>query len=331
MQGKKKEQLTAKWILERVSEWQVYRMYIPKFTLNRKIHSPFRKETTPSFSIFTANGSVFHKDWGAPELRGDCWELVQQMFGVSYLEALKKVAMDFGLLEGSSDGKKVVYESPVVVEKPYIIRTNRWKTWKQWHIDYLGEYHLEPNDLQFCPDVKAFPVKEWAINGARMPLEEEEVCFEYNLVNERGNWKKIYRPHRKKEDKWKSNIPHREMMGLENMKGCDVGILTKALKDGAFLFKYILPCICLIQAEDVTAITVENMKYLKENCKELYVAMDCDASGKKASHIITKEMDVKHVNPPDRLLEYGESDFSGMGKAWGVESVIEHFKKKHII
>jgi hypothetical protein len=76
---------------------------------------------------------------------------------------------------------------------------------------------------------------------------------------------------------------------------------------------------------------VENMKFLKESCKTLYVALDCDGPGKKASHAITKEMDVKHVNPPDSLLDEGESDFSGMAKAWGKESVIEHFRKKKII
>lgn len=331
MQGKKKENISAKWILERISEWQIYNMYIPKLTLDKKMFSPFRKESSPSFSIFIKDDGIFYKDYGAPEFRGDCFTLISQLFGLNYPQALEKAAQDFGLVEGANKSTKIQWKQPKIIQKTFKIATDRWESWMGWHRDYLKQYHLIPKDLNFCKDTRAFPVREWAINGARMPLGDEEVCFEYNLVNERGNWKKIYRPNRSKEEKWKSNIPYREMHGLDNMKGCDVGILTKSLKDGGFLAKYILPCVCIISAEDVTAITGDNMKFLKESCRELYVAMDCDEPGKKASRAITKEMGVKHVNPPDRLLEFGESDFSGMGKAWGVESVIEHFRNKKII
>lgn len=333
MQGKKKFELSASWILERVSEWQIYQMYLPKFSLNRKILSPFRKERVASFSVFVKGNNLYHRDWGDGQFRGDCWDLVGSLYGLNYPKAVRKVAEDFGLVDagGVIEGAVVEYIQPEIVKKSFIIKTNRWKEWPEEHEAYLQSYSLTPSDLLFCPDTKAYPVREWALNGSRMPLREGEVCFEYNLVNERGNWRKIYRPERGKEERWMSNIPYTEMHGLKNMRGCDVGILTKSLKDGAFLAKYILPCVCVIQGEDLSAITVENMKFLKEACKTLYIALDCDGPGKKASHAITKEMGVKHVNPPDSLLEEGESDFSGMARVWGKDSVIEHFKHKKII
>ena len=115
------------------------------------------------------------------------------------------------------------------------------------------------------------------------------------------------------------------------MKGCDVGIITKSIKDGALLRKYITKCTCVIQAENVTAISKENAQFLKQNVKHLYIAMDNDATGKQASYAICDYLKAKHINPPDRILEKKGSDFSDMVKLEGLGSFLEHFKTKKLI
>lgn len=335
MKGKKKTHIiTAEWVLERVSEWQVYKLYLPNMVLGRKILSPFRREKNPSLSIFSKNGRIYHFDFGASEFRGDCFSFVQQLFGLNYPQALNKIAEDAGLVTGK-DGqrkRKIVYESPEIIEQPIIIKVRVWPKWRREHKDYLRDYYLSPEDLNFCNDTTAFPLREWAMNGSRMPLEADEVGFAYNLKDEEGDWLKIYRPNRGKEEKWRSSIPFTKLHNKGAISGgCDVGILTKSLKEGAWINKYILPCVEIIQAEDITALSVEDGRRIKQNCKKLFVAMDADEKGKKTSWALTKALDCFHINPIDSLLDLGGTDFTDWAKLTDNQTVIQHFKNKKLI
>lgn len=333
VQGKKKEEITRELIFSKIDAYDVYKFYMPwTFSLNYTCKNPFVTEKHPSFVIGNKFGEVTHKAFNSPH-RGDCINFVEDMFGIGYHDALRKIAGDFGITSSKSVEYKAIieqYEKPKGIKAPVIIQAKA-KPFGEEHIKYLSEFHIAPSDLNFCKDTKCVAVKEWALNRSKMPLKKDEVAFAYNLKNERGNWLKIYRPHAGKEDKWKSSIPFIEMHGLDNMKGCDVGIITKSIKDGAFIAKYITKCVCVTQAEDYTAISEENKQFIQENCKNIYVSWDNDKKGVEACQAITKATGWGYINPPRHLIEKGVSDMSDMAKLLGPEAVIEFFKEKGII
>lgn len=330
VEGKKIEKnvnIDRSLIFSKIGPYNVYREFMPwPFELNVACKNPFVNERHPSFIIGDKFGEITHKAFNSSH-RGDCISFVQAMFGVGYGEALNIIGRKFGIEEGTYRDIIGAYEQPKSIKPPVLIQVKA-KKFGEEHIKYLQEYYISPTDLQFCRDTKVVAIEEWALNRLKMPLERGEVAFGYNLKNERGDWMKIYRPHAGKGKKWLSSIPFSEMHGLSNMEGCEVGIITKSIKDGSFLSRYITPCVCVVQAEDISAISQENVQYIKENCKRAFVSWDSDKTGVEACQAVTKETGWGYINPPKHLLEKGVTDVSDMAKLLGPQEVIDFFKQK---
>lgn len=328
-----KKRISREEIFSKISSYDVFRMYMPwKFILNVNCRNPFtRKDNSPSMVIGdkTDNGEVIFKCFNSPH-RGGCVEFVKELFCLNYSEALDKIANDFGLTISKSTKYKEIqgqYEQPKNVKRPSLLQAFSMP-FREEHKKYLSSFYLEPSDLSFCKDTTCVALKEWRLNRLKMPLKQGEVAFAYNLENERGNWLKIYRPFADKKEKWKSSIPFTEMHGVGNIIDCKIGIVTKSLKDGAILAKYISPNIEIVQAEDYAAITEENKKRLLTSCQELYISFDSDEKGVESCKQLTKEMECKYINPPKYLLEKGVTDWGDMIKLLGPQAVIEFFKSK---
>ena len=310
-------------------------MYIPEALLNKKIKSPFRKEKTGSFLIFSKGGRIYHKDYGDGQFNGGCFDLVQSMYGLSYPQALERVAKDAGLVEGEDGSKKprIKYEQANGVEEekiPAIIHIKAWGKYRKEHLDYLAAYSLSPQDLDFCSDTKIYPVKEWALNRLRMPLDEGEPCFAYELSNKRGKWLKIYRPTKKGRQKWTSGIPFDEVMGLSCLKPCPILIISKSVKEALLIKKYLKLDVIVSQAENIWCFNEENIKLINSCCSNVYVSFDGDEPGKKASNALTKLTGWKHINVPDKYVSVGIKDWADLIGEYGVEPMIAHFKKKKL-
>lgn len=327
----KRVTLNRSFILSKISEYDIFKMYYPyDFEINRVCLSPFIQEDNPSFIIGNKYGSLTFKAFNTPH-RGDCFHFVMFLYNLTYNEALTKIAKDFKLLEGDYY-KRIIstYEKPKIIKKPTFIQAVP-KKFSEKDLSYLASFHLEPSDLNFCEDTKAYSTKEWAINRRRQFLEKDEVCFFYNLINERGSWIKVYRPHAEKKDKWKTNIPFHEMCGLSNLKGSKVGFIQKSMKDGAFTAKYISPHVTVVSAEDINAITKDNIDFINQNCEKVYVIFDNDETGVRACKEITRETGWSYINPPNHLLIEGITDFADWGRATDPSTIIDYFKQKRVI
>lgn len=334
---KVESQLTREQILEKVSPYDIFAMYMPwEFTINRRCRNPLvSKDNTPSFIIGNKSqtGELIFKAFNS-EHRGDCFIFVEKMFNLDYFGALNKIAEDFGLKDRSNLKYKAIIDNlpkpKIEMLKPILIQAKIGK-YEQIHLDYLAKYTLEPKDLNFCLDTKVGALKEWWLNRTKQVVKKNELAFVYNYTDEFGSWNKVYFPNREKKDKWRSSIPFQKIHGFSNIKDCKTAILTKSIKDGALIAKYITSCVCVIQAEDSAAISPENVEFLKNSVESLYIGLDSDNRGKTASRILCKLLDAKHINIPDRLLEKGATDFSDWVALEGKEPLIEHFHKKGII
>jgi hypothetical protein len=89
-------------------------------------------------------------------------------------------------------------------------------------------------------------------------------------------------------------------------------------------------CIAAIQAENKYAITGELLESFK-TCKKSVVVMDNDTIGKNISKWLTDNHGFIHCNLPDEYLLEGLTDFSDLTWKYGIDKVVEHFKKKKIL
>lgn len=333
MKGVKRQLLTEETILQKVSEYDIYRFYLGKdFKLNRPMHSPMpgRKDDNPSFVIGNKHGFLYHIDFADSNYRGRCVDFVKQITMMSdYHEVLLRIDRDFGLGISSTteikDYKKIVaeYKPDKSVPKEYALI--QCKVRKFFHTDellYWKEYFQTEHDLR---EENVYPVTELWIDKVRKGISKTEMVFGY-LYDDK--WK-IYRPHAAdKRDKWRTNVPIDLMDGIENIKDCKNGLVTKAKKDKMVLRK-IIPSVASVQNESVVAINEKNLQYLRDNSEVQWINFDSDAPGKKNSWHYTTEFGFKHINVPDDL--YPIKDFADMAKHKGLDAVREYFKTKGLL
>ena len=90
------KELTEKNLFKEVSEFDIFRYYVPDFeAVNKKFCSPLRGETSPSCSIKELDGKLFYKDFGDGSVY-TAINFVKARYGASYSEALKIISNEIG-------------------------------------------------------------------------------------------------------------------------------------------------------------------------------------------------------------------------------------------
>ena len=328
--GRKRIEINKELILNRIGPLAIYEYYIPGLKIGIPMLSPFRREKNSSFVVKQSDNGYYHKDYGALEFSGSCIKLVEQLFSLSFTEALEKIARDFGLLEGKQEcvikikevvpqeKKKKIPDIIEVIPKPF----------GKEHLQYLQEFHISPNSLDIFPEVKVVAVKEWRLNRLKMPLKLREVAFAYIVE---GQGIKLYRPHANKMDKWMSTIPNRIILGLESLQPCETLIITKSVKEAAILHEYLKIPVIVVQSESISCFTEESITKINSLAKKVYCSFDIDEPGKRANWSVTNLTGWKHVNVNDQYLQEGIKDWGDLIKKYGPQPIIDHFKQKEII
>jgi hypothetical protein len=324
MKVTKKTDLTIKEVLNRVTEYQIYRFYIGKdFPLNKAIHSPFRRDKSPSFVVkATSYGSLYHTDYGQMEYQGTAIDFVKQAFSLNYGEALKKIDSDMslGINSQKCEYKTLVaaYEVPEIQKIDTFIQVTSRK-FNSKDLAYWNQYHISLEELNKW---NVYAVKKLYVNRQRVSLNPAEFCFGYLM----GKKWKIYRPFADKEHKWRTNIPFDWMWGIQDITpGTQKAVITKALKD-LMVIRKILPTTASTQSESFASINTDTIHLLQGNCKEVYMNYDNDKTGVENSKFFN-QFGFKWVNTP----QGGPKDFADLAKDQGMEAVINHFKLKGII
>jgi len=96
-----KEPLTKENILEKITEYDIFKAYCPNFqdidkkfiaTLNRT-----NKEFLPSANITYYRGKLWYKDFGSSDKAMDCFSYIQAKYNASFIQALGIINLDFNL------------------------------------------------------------------------------------------------------------------------------------------------------------------------------------------------------------------------------------------
>jgi hypothetical protein len=329
IKGSLKVKLTKEAILSRISEYDIFRYYMPTrdWKINSVTFSPFRDESHPSFLIGNRHGFMSFIDFADTSKRGDCFWFVKMLFHLSTLDdVLKKIDGDFGL--GISGGEKKDYQrivgeykQPEAVKRYSLIQVVTRK-FTNSELEYWNSYHQSLDDLRAN---NIYAVKHVYLNRQKFPLPEKEMVFGY--LYDGGHWK-IYRPFGDRKNKWvPNNVPITSMDGKENINGCNVAIITKSKKDYMVL-KKIYENVCAVQNEGIACFSQENVQHLKDNSQKQILAFDSDVAGVTNSQQITKIFDFSYVNVPRKYLEEYIKDWSDWAKVYGMKHVEDYLNQK---
>jgi DNA primase len=331
--GVRKTKLSIEAILSRISEYDIFRFYMPNqdWKINRVTYSPFRHENNPSFMIGNKMGYLLFIDYADTSKRGDCFNFVQMVHNLPNMsETLRKIDKDFGL--GLSTGvitedyKRIIseYKQPHL-EKRYSLIQVKVRKFTKSELDYWAEYH---QDLQDLRDNNVYSIKELYLNKQRFPLGENELRFGYLYE---GQYWKIYRPYADKKHKWMpNNVPITAMDGKLDITNCDVAFINKSKKD-YMVMKKIFPCCCAVQNEGLGCFSHENVEYLKANSDRQILSFDADDVGVQNSKQITEMFDFEYTNVPRQYLSEGIKDWADLAKAHGLQAIKDYLKSKNLL
>jgi len=328
----KRAKLTIEEILKRVTEYDIFRWYMPSknWKINQVTYSPFRNEKNPSFMIGNKRGVLSFIDFADDTRRGGCFDFVQMLFNLASLhDVLRMIDRDFGL--GISNGKATEEYKKVVAEykqpeesKRYSLIQVQTRPFTQEELAYWNQYH---QDLQDLRDNNIYSIKKLYLNKQLFSLKETELRFGY-LYN--GHWK-IYRPLNERKNKWvPNNVPITAMDGLADIKDCSTAFINKSKKD-YMVMKKVFPCCCAVQNEGVACFSPENVEYLKANSDRQILSFDSDVAGVANSQQITKLFDFEYTNVPRNYLSEGIKDWADLAKAHGLKAIEDYLKQKQLL
>lgn len=343
IKGRQKSNLTKEAILSMISTYDIYRFYQGPFKINHVCVNKHRGEKDPSLIIGNKiSENLTHKDLGDFSWRGDAFHFVQQIFKCDFPTALRIIDRDFGL--GLAKGKTIeikptviTWEKPnIEIKKPPTFQIIYYSKMSKRALDYWAKFGQGEEDLK---REKIFQPKEIWRNKKKIWLGDLlTFCYLYEDIEK---WK-IYRPFapKKMENtpinqwKWDSNVPFNYVDNIDAIKpDCQRVIMAKSKKDRMVLMKALqTDCIADVQAEDPACISEEVIDRFLQVQDRLIVS-DNDKKGKEFSWWLTQNHGFKHVNVPDKYLTGDPkcTDFADLCYHFGMETVIEHFKKKKLL
>jgi len=332
IQGKKKTKLNIENVLKKVTEYDIFRWYMPNksWKLNQVTLSPFRKENNPSFVIGNKHGRISFIDFADTSKRGDCFTFVQMLYNLAGVEdVLRMIDRDFGL--GIANGKPTEEYKRVVAEykqpaqeKQYSLIQVITRKFTQEELAYWNQYHQDLEDLRAN---HVYSIKKLYFNKQLFPLKETELRFGYFYD---GHWK-IYRPFGSKKEKWMpNNVPITAMDGKEDIVNCELAFINKSKKD-YMVMKKVFPCCCAVQNEGIGCFSPENVEYIKANSDKQILSFDSDVTGVQNSQQITKLFDFGYLNVPKRYLKEDIKDWADLAKKHGLKRIEDYLRFKAIL
>lgn len=275
-------------ILAKVSQMDIFKKYIgPDIKLNRNIKSPLRNESVPSFGLFQFNGNILFKDFAGET--GDCFKFVMLKYDISFTQACKIIAHDFGIsFTGPVPTRK---ELPIkMIEK---IRHAEFEYQeKTFDSDYWDQFNITKDILTEYNVVQIQWVKGNTWKGKVECLPDNPIfCYKYPSGRVR-----FYRP-KATSLKHFGNVCRDDVFGMNQLDNGPI-VICAGQKD--VLSLYANTGIRGISLNSESA-TLEKSVYLelRKITDDIFVCYDNDETGYKYMNIIANAYNIKPIKLVD--------------------------------
>ncbi len=143
--------ITKDKILEHVSQEEMFEKYSGETISNEQFCSRLRIDNKPGCNWkYSESGVLYHVDWAKGEWL-DVFSYVMAMFNISFIDAIKQIGHDYGLINNNS-----IDRTPVVpkacerfkeVSKSYAEIQFTRRDWNKFDAEYWSKYHITSDDL----------------------------------------------------------------------------------------------------------------------------------------------------------------------------------------
>ena len=283
------------------TEAEIIHYYLGISSIPCKINSPLRLDRSPSFGLFSPNGSrITWIDFSSGE-RGGIFDLLGKMWNTNFKETLARIYKDFSKFKGTAKIEPTGH-TPMT---PHISTGNndvimecKVREWRKHDIEYWGSYGIS---LEWLKYANVHPISHKIIikKGQRYVFGADKYAYAYAEFKDGKTTLKIYQPYNKQGFKW-SNKHDRSVISLWTKipPTGDRVCICSSLKDALCLWSNTgIPALA-IQGEGYT-ISDTAVSELKRRFKNVYILLDNDEAGLKDAKILASKTRFTNIVLPN--------------------------------
>ena len=325
------EPINKKFVLDRISDAQIFAYYHGQFSLGEIYCSKLRPDKNPSCGFYiSTSGKLIYNDI-AKEQSYDCFAFVAALYNITFGEAVKKIAADFGLIDGVPN--KLAEKAMVdlssfdkTLKRETVIAFSPAK-WDGSNLAFWKQYGITQNELEA---ENIYCINNLFINEVRISKKENLVRYAITRMVDGEMKTKVYTPGSDKY-KWVSNIPMDCPFGLDTFKPKEFAFVTKSQKDRIVLKKFLGDAVIACQSEKMSAFPERLQNQLLKRVPKTYVGYDNDDTGLESMNTLSeKGFECVHV-PVEYREKFGIKDWSDLAKEHGLDAVEKLLKKYQVI
>lgn len=283
------------------TEAEIIHYYLGISSIPCKINSPLRLDRSPSFGLFSPNGSrITWIDFSSGE-RGGIFDLLGKMWNTNFKETLARIYKDFSKFKGTAK----IEPTGHVPMTPHIRTGNndvimecKVREWRKHDIEYWESYGIS---LEWLKYANVHPISHKIIikKGQRYVFGADKYAYAYAEFKDGKTTLKIYQPYNKQGFKW-SNKHDRSVISLWTKipPTGDRVCICSSLKDALCLWSNTgIPALA-IQGEGYT-ISDTAVSELKRRFKNVYILLDNDEAGLKDAKILASKTRFTNIVLPN--------------------------------
>ena len=297
--------VTKDFILSKVSQQEIFEMFLNLPVVpGKKYCSPLRKDDNPTCEYRYTNNKLYFVDYSG-DFYGDCFDVVQRMYGINYLKSLMLVSKKFNLSDVTFAAQK---QPQTTIEKEHFKSYREIeimvREWSANDLEYWNKFEINLKTLQFF---NVFPTQYVFLDGEIMySHNQSNPGYAYRFDNKKY---KIYFPFRNhNESRFISNTTH--IQGLNQLpKSGKLLILTKSMKDIMVLRRFGFYSIAF-QSESIVP-KPEDIEPFLQNWDKVVSFYDFDRAGIRSANKMRKLYGIQPVfltNGRFNTYDYGSKD-----------------------
>lgn len=263
--------ITYDWILQRVTEYDIYRAYLGNIKVGQIYNSPLRKDRNPSFGLFYSKNTkqLLFKDHGT----GDCGNVIKFISLYTGLTNYSDILKDISHRLNLHNALTLVSSKHDIQTKETVIGVVR-QNFTDTDIKYWSQFNISLDTLK---KFNVSSIKYYLSDGiVRWQYKDDNPMYAYKVYNHF----KIYRPLADKRVKWRNNLTINDIQGYKQLpKEGDICIITKSLKDVMCLYEMGIPAIS--PSSESSFISDDALKRILKRFKKVLILFDRDVAGVK--------------------------------------------------
>ena len=313
--------ITKDFILSKVNQETIMQYYTNKDVNSKKLFtSLFRNDNHVTCSFWKSKSGVLYIHDFATNEHINCFQVVMRLYNCGFYEALKIIATDFRLIEGTLkvSPKEIVFV-PEIKETSNCIIQVQVKEFSKEELEWWNSYGISNKLLK---KYHVFSLQHVFLNG-ELKFTSTYQCPIYGYYfgkdkNGKELWK-IYFPNNKEKGiRFLNNLPTKKLQGYKQLpKTGDLLVITKSMKDVISMRAFGISAVA--PSSESTFCSKEQVEEFKERFKRIIVMYDQDRPGKHNMWKIRNEYpELEYFLIPK---DYNSKDFSDLVKNYGIEKI----------